>query len=259
MDGTHRPWEVSTGWGGENQSSRPRHQTRPSDASPRQAVSGLHLSQSEEWGGRTSVDDDSVGTGLAGELRSTRAHPHEWGGDQPRRSVHVPTHDDPVDEPPLHGMVTVTGQARGVERSPITETFGQRGTSHFVVSNFRIERYDANGNRLRPVAVVLKTRLADDVDINDGDQVRAYGNMKGGALHAKKVMNITTGAVAEARSNSRATMVGIMVALAILISMAVAFGTIAVIAYNNFERNRNETHQQWCEGGHNHGFDLPGC
>lgn len=62
------------------------------------------------------------------------------------------------------------------------------------MTNFRIEQYDASGNRLRPIAVYFKTKLDDDMDINDGDEVRVWGKWKDGILQAKRVESLTTGA-----------------------------------------------------------------
>ncbi|CAI7975419.1 conserved hypothetical protein [Frankia sp. Hr75.2] len=76
-----------------------------------------------------------------------------------------------------------------------------RGTARYVqvrqtgkgaVLSFRIERYDAMGNRLRPVGAEFTHYQSGQLD--DGDEVEVSGRWSRGTLLAKNATNLSTGA-----------------------------------------------------------------
>ncbi|CAI7975418.1 FHA domain-containing protein [Frankia sp. Hr75.2] len=87
----------------------------------------------------------------------------------------------PVDQQARRGNDKVRGVARGV-----SETDG--------VLRFRVERYDAMGNRMPPVEVNVDYYRHRTGRLSDGDEVEVSGRWKHGALIAKKVINASTGA-----------------------------------------------------------------
>jgi hypothetical protein len=59
---------------------------------------------------------------------------------------------------------------------------------------FKLERFDASGNRLQPVAVRMSAWKFTST-LNEGDRVAIpSAAMKSGTLHPKEVFNLTTGA-----------------------------------------------------------------
>jgi hypothetical protein len=74
-----------------------------------------------------------------------------------------------------------------------------RGENQFeTVWTFRVERYDAVGNRISLVPVEMRG-LTFEGSLDDGDWVRADGRMKSGTLRATRLENLTTGAWVRAR------------------------------------------------------------
>ena len=62
------------------------------------------------------------------------------------------------------------------------------------VWSFRVERYDASGNRLQPVPVEMKGERFDG-SISEGDWVELPGDWKPGqVVNPSQVKNLTTGA-----------------------------------------------------------------
>jgi len=59
---------------------------------------------------------------------------------------------------------------------------------------FRIDRYDASGNRLGPVGVEMHRYRGGQ--LTDGDEVEVTGSPKDGTLIAKDIVNLTTGSKA---------------------------------------------------------------
>ena len=76
---------------------------------------------------------------------------------------------------------------RGVARSVQRHTLG-----NFDTLSFRIDQYDAAGNRLPPVGVELRPYRGGQV--SDGEDVDVVGHWKDGTLRAETVVNRTTGA-----------------------------------------------------------------
>ena len=66
---------------------------------------------------------------------------------------------------------------------------GDNGRESLV---FRVERYEASGNRLAPVAVELPIYVSGQV--SDGEEVDVTGRWHHGTLRAKRIVNLATGA-----------------------------------------------------------------
>lgn len=58
---------------------------------------------------------------------------------------------------------------------------------------FRVDRYDASGNRLPPVPVELRG-LAISGKVSDGEEVLVSGTWRRGTLRASRIVNVSTGA-----------------------------------------------------------------
>lgn len=119
------------------------------------------------------------------------------------------------------GVIVVRGMARGVEvRSVGTE-------SRSEILAFRVERYDAAGNRLAPVAVELR---ASEVmgDVNDGDEVAVGGNWKAGTLKARTIVNVATGAQVRAVKWGDASSAAKVFGIIFLTPFAIIFTVLTV-------------------------------
>jgi hypothetical protein len=70
----------------------------------------------------------------------------------------------------------------------------REGQLSMEIWSFRVERYDASGNRLQPVPVEMKGERFDG-SISEGDWVELPGHWKPGEVaHPDQVNNLTTGA-----------------------------------------------------------------
>ena len=70
----------------------------------------------------------------------------------------------------------------------------REGQLNMEIWSFRVERYDASGNRLQPVPVEMRGERFDG-SISEGDWVELPGEWKPGqVVHPDQVKNLTTGA-----------------------------------------------------------------
>jgi hypothetical protein len=89
----------------------------------------------------------------------------------------------------------VEGQVRDPHSQADTNWFS-RGQG--VVVNFRVEGFDAVGNRIFLVPVEIRGLTVQGFP-SPGDWVRAAGRDRGGTIRAKVVQNLTTGSVIRPR------------------------------------------------------------
>lgn len=167
----------------------------------------------------------------------------------------------PPAEPPQSGKTTLVGEARLSQQR--TEHMGQ--DSSRTIWAFRLERYDANGNRLRPVPVEMRG-VAFEGSFSDGDQLRVTGRWRDGTLRADRLENLTTGALVRAKSYK-----GLMIAVGVVFLVIVGlFAWFAMDANNDFNRNREqiqqqfeqqseESFEQFCEDAAAAGLSPPQC
>jgi hypothetical protein len=87
-----------------------------------------------------------------------------------------------------------TGVVRDLERRQATEEQGSP-----TLWNFRLERYDASGDRLPPVPVEMRGYSFSGA-MSNGDQVSLKGEWRDGTLRVQEVDNLTTSAQVRARS-----------------------------------------------------------
>lgn len=150
--------------------SRLRFGVRPQGAQPGRARPALLLDVTEEW--------------------EIPAQPHSRPGSAPKApaapapSAAVPRPAvlvDPLETRRHRKPARVRGEARGVQHRP---------HEHGQILTLRVERYDADGNRLSPVAVELRAHRTGHV--GEGEQVEAIGKWSHGTLQATKLINLTT-------------------------------------------------------------------
>ncbi|MGW7437174.1 hypothetical protein [Streptomyces sp. NPDC054849] len=101
----------------------------------------------------------------------------------------------------------------------------RRGQSDYEsVWTFRVERYDAAGQRVTLVPVEMRG-LTFEGALGEGDWVRAQGTMKAGTFRVKRVENQTTGAVVTAKGIPKVLLViaGVFMAAIALWIVWVAF------------------------------------
>ncbi|AHK35313.1 hypothetical protein Pd630_LPD09073 (plasmid) [Rhodococcus opacus PD630] len=126
-------------------------------------------------------------------------------------------------EAPSVGRAVIEGQARSVERP--TNLEGPE------ILHFRVERYDLSGNRLRPVAVELRSYTGSLGYISEGDHVRVQGRWQDGMVRSRHVENLTTGAVVQNRRISRPMLIFLVIFGVFFIAVAtfIVFGVVTVI------------------------------
>jgi hypothetical protein len=79
------------------------------------------------------------------------------------------------------------GSVRGIARS-VDLRYEEQYSSNTL--RFRVDRYDAAGDRLAPVAVEMRFHRRGQ--ISDGDEVDVAGSPTNGTLVAKRIINVTT-------------------------------------------------------------------
>ncbi|NUS01168.1 MAG: hypothetical protein HOV97_01255 [Nonomuraea sp.] len=121
------------------------------------------------------------------------------GGSSPR----VPA---PVGTARVRGVVRDFQQRR--ERS-LGNTDAELESWHF-----RIERYDASGNRL-PLVPVEMTGLTFCGAVSNGDEVSVEGTWRDGTLRVEELMNLTTNAQVRAKSYRHLRTIVMIIALAL--------------------------------------------
>jgi len=80
------------------------------------------------------------------------------------------------------------GHVRGIARSVQVRT--KDGDT--AVLSFRVDQYDAAGNRMQPVGVELQWYRSGQ--LSDGEEVDAVGRWSDGTLQARRIVNRSTGA-----------------------------------------------------------------
>jgi hypothetical protein len=119
-----------------------------------------------------------------------------WGGAPDTHKQACGT--SPSANPPKSSRTSlVQGEVRGFQNRNETREPGHRTQ---IVWTFRVERYDAGGNRQPPVPVEMRSRSFEGF-INEGDRVELPGYYREGQLvRPRKLRNVTTGAMVRARS-----------------------------------------------------------
>ena len=176
-------------------------------APPAESASAGYLEISEEWHPEPATPARSENrAGSAGALKPRDAGPRtpEPRDAEPRAP----------EEPRRHGTGKVRGTARGVQvRS--AENGGD-------VLSFRIDRYDAAGNRLPPIGVEVP--YFGGGHVGEGEEVEVVGRWSRGTLMASKVTNLATNA--EVRHHGTA----VKIVLAIAVVLILCF--FAFLAYS---------------------------
>ena len=127
----------------------------------------------------------------------------------------------------------VVGEVRGLQSRSETELERPR-----IVWTFRLERYDAAGNRLRPVSVEIKG-FEFHGSINEGDLVEVKGDQTSGTISVSELYNHTTGSQVTA-DDKTPNLLGCLVVVAVI---AVIFVLIAIYLNNQFEQEIRQRRQ----------------
>jgi hypothetical protein len=131
----------------------------------------------EEWGTAPEVDP-----ALAPAIQVATADSSAPAVAKPESAHHL------VDPGNTTASAIGPGRVRGVARAVQVRSREERSD----VLEFRLERYDAEGNRLPPVAVVYEGYKGGQV--SEGDEVEVSGRWSHGAVKARRVTNLSTGA-----------------------------------------------------------------
>lgn len=103
-----------------------------------------------------------------------------------------------------------------------SEPYGDASSA--MIWTFRLESFDADGNRLPPVPVEMRGLTAEGF-INDGDKVEVYGFWREGVLVAEGARNMTTRSTVKLKGPPKWVKVFFM-----LFSIGVVLGFIAIMA-----------------------------
>ncbi|MFE7589609.1 hypothetical protein ACFU6K_09415 [Kitasatospora sp. NPDC057512] len=83
----------------------------------------------------------------------------------------------------------------GFELTGVVRGFHQRqqqgSSGDQEVWQFRVERYDTDGNKLKPVPVEMRG-YSFTGSVSDGDEVHVRGRWREGTLHTQELTNLTT-------------------------------------------------------------------
>ncbi len=124
----------------------------------------------------------------------------------------------------------IVGEVRGFQSR--TESLGPQYPTK-TIWTFRVERFDAAGNRLPPVPVEMRSKSFDGF-INEGDQVEISARWREGQIaKPRKLRNLTTGAIVKARGIYWMTVARVLLFLVFL----VIFVAFAKIAFDKFWRS----------------------
>lgn len=101
-----------------------------------------------------------------------------------------------------------------------------------IIWEFRVIRYDDEGNRLPVLPIPVEMRgYSIEGDVNDGDRVEAFGKWGGGRIfQATRVNNISTGSLVRVKVQS--SIVGIVILVFVLISFTLGGFSGAVMNWN---------------------------
>jgi hypothetical protein len=151
-----------------------------------------NLDQSEEWGdGRPADQSPHQSAPATDPPREQRGFPssNPTFGSVPRDSY-------PPQATQRAGSAVVQGTARAVQQ----RTVGTQASREIL--SFRVEHYDSMGNRLDPLPVELRGGPGERIvgQLNENDQVEVRGTWRSGSLRAETIINLSTGAVVQARS-----------------------------------------------------------
>lgn len=147
----------------------------PPEAAP--AVEDLDLR--EEWSGGAAMPAPT-NAGAGPEPVTPAPAPSA-----PAPPAPAPPPLSPALEPSRRGAAHVRGTARSIN-------LREGSDNQPSVLNFRVDRFDASGNRIEPVAVELNYYRSGQ--ISDGDEVEVSGTWSDGAVKASKIVNLSTGA-----------------------------------------------------------------
>ena len=177
----------------------------PAPAEPRPEPPAL-IGDGEEWRGSPTVQPSHPSASAAGPLQT-------------------PETLRPAPSSPPPAMVTGhrhgRGHVRGVARSVQLRTTEPSD----VVLSFRVDQYDAAGNRVQPVGVELRHHRLGQV--SDGEEVEVGGRWKDGTLRAERIVNLTTGAQVKGASR-RARIIITAIVLVIFVGWAVFLLSVAI-------------------------------
>lgn len=155
--------------------------------------------------------------------------------------------------------VRMQGLARAVQQRTV-------GTKPPVeILQFRIERYDASGNRLPRVQVELRGNIIMGSRISgqlsDNDEVEVEGVWHAGILRAQSLVNLSMGAHLRSQSRWQDHRKGLMIAIAAIASLVIvvisAFAIFILFANNKFENTRNDNLRNWCLDIRDNGMKPP--
>ncbi len=113
-----------------------------------------------------------------------------------------------------------TGTVSAVDHRTDQLGSGKKSFSKQVLT-FRLTQFAESGDRRAIITVELRGREFTG-DVAAGDQVRAYGRLKGGVIRAKRVHNLTTGGIVRVVSHIGRQLVKIAIVVCLLLVILAA-------------------------------------
>lgn len=181
---------------------------------------------------RSQFNTQNAGPGGVGWQSSTTINP-SLPIPVPQGAVASSSPSAPPIQPGGHGGIV--GIARNVQQMSEQSGYmsggwgGRQGAYGYSVQvlKFRLEQYDQSGNRTRMMDVEMRG-LSIPGRIIDGDWVEVFGRVEGGLIHAKRIANLTTGAIVKTRGIPIAIKV-FMVIIAIVVVIGFAFVVYLIV------------------------------
>lgn len=186
-----QPGEQQRGWPDEQRErAAPEELSREERIGPQ--VTGTYQDLKEEWAPAWGAAWPSTASSPSSHAATTGGRP-ATPGDGPGSPVAAAT-TTPKEQHRV-GRGSVRGIARSVQlRSELT---GLQNTPSTQVMTFRVEEYDAQGNRLPPVLVELRGFFLSG-QVSEGEEVEVRGVWRNGILQADTAV-ASTGANVSAR------------------------------------------------------------
>lgn len=187
-----------------------------------------YLDVGEEWGANTGRGGGTAVRPQPDAARASQPGPQPAPTPEPARAAQIERDKESHGgRRLLHGG---SGHVRGVARGVQV----RKSANDEDILAFRVDSYDASGNRRDPVAVELPGYKQGH--LTDGEEVEVTGNWSHGTLRAKKILNLSTRAVVRGPSTgTKVFYVCLLVAIACFFAFIIYSIVTAPEVSNPFE------------------------
>lgn len=149
---------------------------------------------------------------------------------EPGYTPHGTAHDSDRTDQTASDSPRTTKPSRETEFMGVVRGFTSRqepwGEGHRDIWQFRVERFDADGNKLVPIPVEMRG-LSYRGSVSNGDEVRVHGRWRDGTLQVENVTNLSTSA--QVRAKSYKGLQTLATVFVIIIGLIVVGGIVSLV------------------------------